>query len=221
MMPTRIALIHATPVAMQPVNEAFRRSWADVETMNLLEDALSADLARTGKLDTAMVQRFATLAEYVIGIGAKGILFTCSAFGAAIETVARTAPVPVLKPNEAMFEDALSQGRKIGLLATFQPSVPSMAQEFRDKAAAQGKDVTLETLWIPEAMAALTAGDAETHDRLIAAAAPQLSHCDVVMLAQFSMARALPAVRSAIGEKVLTSPDSAVARLKSVLNGQP
>ena len=70
-------------------------------------------------------------------------------------------------------------------------------------------------------MAALTAGDADQHDRLIAEAVPRLAHCDVVMLAQFSMARARSAVQQVMGNsnKVLTSPDSAVAKLKAVLNG--
>jgi len=42
------------------------------------------------------------------------------------------------------------------------------------------------------------------------------------MLAQFSMARARSAVQQVMGNsnKVLTSPDSAVAKLKAVLNGQ-
>jgi hypothetical protein len=69
-------------------------------------------------------------------------------------------------------------------------------------------------------MAALTAGDAAQHDRLIAEVALRLAHCDIVMLAQFSMARARPVVQQVIGNKVLTSPDSAVAKLKAVLNGQ-
>lgn len=218
-MPTRIALIHATPVAMQPVNEAFRRGWPEVETMNLLEDALSVDLERAGRLDGAMMQRFASLADYARSIGSDGILFTCSAFGAAIEAVARRASIPVLKPNEAMFEEALTQGRTVGLLATFQPSLPSMQQEFLEIARARGQEVTLHTTWVPKAMPALLAGDSQTHDRLIAETASHLSQCEVVMLAQFSMARALAGVRQAIGATVLSSPDSAVAKLKAVLNG--
>ena len=105
-MSKRIALIHATPVAMQPVMEAFRHGWTDVDTFNVLDDALSTDLARAGTLTEALQQRIAALAAYAAGIGVDGILYTCSAFGEAIEAVARTARMPVLKPNEAMFEAA-------------------------------------------------------------------------------------------------------------------
>jgi hypothetical protein len=183
----------------------------------LLDDALSTDLARRGTLDASLMQRIAALARYAMDIGVDGLLFTCSAFGAAIEAVAHTAPMPVLKPNEAMFEDALHAGTTVGLLATFPPGLPSMEQEFIALATALGKAAKLETAWVPGAMEALSAGEAEQHDHLIAATAPRLAHCDVGMLAQFSMARALPAVRQAIGAKVLTSPDSAVARLKALL----
>ena len=218
-MPKRIALIHATPVAMQPVVEAFRCGWTDVDIFNVLDDALSTDLARTGTLNEALKRRIAALAEYATGIGIDAILYTCSAFGEAIDAVARTARMPVMKPNEAMFEEALRLGTNIGLLATFQPSIPSLEQEFVDMARAQSKNVTLESACAPAAMAALTAGDADQHDRLIAEAVPRLAHCDVVMLAQFSMARARPAVQQVIGNRVLTSPDSAVAKLKAMLNG--
>jgi aspartate/glutamate racemase len=216
-MPTRIALIHATPVAMQPVKDAFQRGWREVETVNLLDDTLSVDLARAGSLNQAMQRRIASLAAYATDMGVAGILFTCSAFGEAIDVVAREASMPVLKPNEAMFEEALRIGKTVGLLATFQPSIPSLEQEFMAMAATQDKDVKLESVWVPDAMEALTTGEAERHNRLIAEAAPRLAHCNVVMLAQFSMAQALPAVQKVIHSPVLTSPDSAVAKLKAVL----
>jgi aspartate/glutamate racemase len=185
----------------------------------VLDDALSTDLARAGTLNAALKRRIAALAEYAMGIGVDAILYTCSAFGEAIDAIARTTPMPVLKPNEAMFEAALRRGTHIGLLATFQPSIPSLEQEFVAMAQAQSVHVTLESACVPEAMAALTAGAVDQHDRLIAAAVPRLTHCDVVMLAQFSMARARSAVQQVIGDRVLTSPDSAVGRLKAALNG--
>jgi Asp/Glu/hydantoin racemase len=217
-MSTRIALIHATPVAMQPVMDAFEHGWPEVETVNLLDDALSRDLARTGALDEAMMKRFEALGTYAMKIGADAMLFTCSAFGDAIETVANNVSIPVLKPNEAMFEEALTSERTVGLLTTFEPSAPSMEKEFVEMAERQRSRVQCATIWVPDAMEALASGDGSTHDRLIAEAAPQLAHCDMIMLAQFSMARAQAAVQQVVNPPVLTSPASAVAKLKAALS---
>ena len=189
--------------------------WPAAEAYSLLEDSLAPDLARAGRLDAAMVERFRRLAAYTVDCGADAILFTCSAFGPAIERAARDqAPRPVLKPNEAMFAEALARGSRIGMVATFQPSVPSMEAEFAAMAAAAGSAARLETVCTPEAMPALAAGDGATHDRLVSGAAAGLKHCDVVLLAQFSMARAREAVAAATGGPVLTSPDSAVTLLR-------
>ena len=97
---TRIALIHALAHSPGPINAALARDWPEALRMNLLDDSLSADLARSGRLDGPMTQRFLALADYAVGCGADGILFTCSAFGPCIEAAARRhAAIPVLKPN--------------------------------------------------------------------------------------------------------------------------
>lgn len=216
-MSERIALIHAVSVAMQPVEDAFRRLWPEAMRVNILDDSLSLDRERDGCLTPQMCGRIAELALYGIENGARGVLFTCSAFGEAIEDVARASYHPVLKPNEAMFDEALETGNRIGMLATFGPSIASMEQEFRDAARRKESAATIETHHVVGAMAALKAGDGATHDRLIAEAAPRLAHCDVVLLAHFSTARAEDAVRRAIDRPVLTSPGSAVQRLKSLI----
>jgi Asp/Glu/hydantoin racemase len=149
--------------------------------------------------------------------GAAGVLFTCSAFGEAIGAAASQLPIPVLKPNEAMFEAALAAGRRIGMLATFAPSVGSMEDEFREMATANRREATIETYCVPSAMAALKAGDGAEHDRLIAEAAPRFAACDAVLLAHFSTSRAAPALAAVIDKPVLTSPGSAVAKLKAIV----
>lgn len=113
----RIALIHATPVAIGAIVSAFKRLWPQALTTNLLEDSLAADLAAEGKLTAKMIERFVTLGRYVRGCGADAILFTCSAFGPAIEAIQAALDIPVLKPNEAMLEQALAAGSRIGLIA--------------------------------------------------------------------------------------------------------
>lgn len=194
---------------MPPVAEAFERLWPEASRMNLLDDALSRDLARDGRLTDAMISRFVDLSRYVVGTGADGILFTCSAFGPAIEAGARAVDVPVLKPNEAMFAEAAGAQRP-GLLASFQPSLAPMVDEFRAVS-----EVALETACAPEAMAALNDGDGAAHDALLADASVGLAGCDLIMLAQFSTARARSAVEAATGAPVLTSPDSAVRAMRA------
>ena len=137
-MSIRIALIHAVTVAVAPVETAFRELWPEADCANILDDSLSGDRERDGRLTAAMTGRIIALAEYGRATGAAAILFTCSAFGEAIEAAAAGLPIPVLKPNEAMFEAALNAGRRIGMLATFAPSVASMEDEFRHMAAACG-----------------------------------------------------------------------------------
>jgi hypothetical protein len=169
-------------------------------------------------LTPAIFGRFDVLGDYAADIGADGLLFTCSAFGDAIEAVARKARFPVLKPNEAMFEAAFGYGAEIGMLATFAPSVPSMESEFNDMAKARGLNARLRTICVPDAMAALRQGDAATHNALLAEAAPQLAQCDAVMLAQFSTSRAEKAVTARLSIPVLTSPKAAVHKLRSALH---
>ena len=218
MSPPRIALIHATPLAVEPIRAAFERHWPAARRMNLLDDSLSVDRAEAGKLTDAMVQRFTDLASYAQRAGCGGILFTCSAFGPAIEAAGRATGLPTLKPNEAMFEQALaSRPRgdtlKLGLLATFQASLGSMAHELEAMGRTRGTAITLRTAFVPEAMDDLAAGRPADHDRKIAAAARELSDCDAVMLAQFSMAAAAPAAQAQLACPVLSSPDCAVLAL--------
>jgi hypothetical protein len=144
--------------------------------------------------------------------GAQGILFTCSAFGPCIEAcAAAVAPVPVLKPNEAMVAAACAAGTRIGLLATFPGTLATMPAEFPP-------GVTLVPRLAEGAFQALLDGDIAEHDRLVVAAARDLVDCDAIALAQFSLSRAAPAVEQALGRAVLTTPGSAVARLRALLN---
>ncbi|MBO9513355.1 MAG: arylsulfatase [Variovorax sp.] len=207
---TRIALIHALSHSVAPVNHAFERDWPEAVRMNLLDDSLSADLARGGGLDAAMHDRFQRLAQYAVDTGARGILFTCSAFGPCIEAVARRhAGIPVLKPNEAMVAEAAAGSGRLGLIATFGPTLESMPPEFPP-------GVELVPALAAGALAALDGGDLQQHDALIAAQARALRDrgCTRFALAQFSMARARPACEAAAGLPVLTTVDSAVRALR-------
>jgi hypothetical protein len=218
-MKKRVVLIHATAVAIGPIQSAFSDDWPEAELVNVLDDSLSLDLDTAGALTAAIKRRITTLAQYALDLDARGILFTCSAFGDAIELAKALLPIPVLKPNEAMFEDSMRYGDKLGLLATFGPSVPSMEREFQEMKARSGKRTQLTSFLVEDAMDALRAGDAARHNQLVAAAAATLGFCDAIMLAHFSTSQALPLVSKTVSTPVLTSPHSAVSKMRRLVEG--
>ena len=211
----RIALIHALRHSPPPIEAAFAKLWPGQTLMNLLDDSLSADLAREGHLTPSMTERFRTLADYAIGTGADAILFTCSAFGPCIEAVAAEhAAVPVLKPNEAMIGEIVASGAmRVGLLATFAGTLTSMPPEFPD-------GITVVPCLAEGALAALDAGNVALHDRIAVAAALRLVDCDAIALGQFSLAHVAPMVAEATGKPVFSTPESAVRKLRRALHPQ-
>ena len=101
--------------------------------------------------------------------------------------------MPVLKPNEAMIDDAVAHAARAasGWSRSFAPTLASMPAEFPPGVA------VLPAL-AEGALAALDRGDTAAHDRPGRGARARAGGdqgCDVVALAQFSLARAAPAVR--------------------------
>lgn len=214
----RIALVHAMPVAIEPVAQVFREQWPQARVTHLLDDSLPPDLQAAGSITQSMIDRFVALARYHESCGANAILFTCSAFGIAIEAAKNAVRVPVLKPNEAMLEEALAAGSNLALITTFEPSIPSLKKEFEELASSRGIQLKLKTRTVPAALAALQKGHLSEHDSLVAAAAAEMGHCDALVLGQFSLARAAAGIPKAPGRKVVTSPHSAVTRLKQIFD---
>ncbi len=190
--------------------------------MNLLDDSLSADRAEAGQLTDEMTQRFILLAQYAQAAGCSGILFTCSAFGTAIEAAGRATGLPTVKPHEAMFAQALATPArggtlKLGLVATFQASIPSMAEELQAMATQRGIAIDLHSVFVPEAMDDFAQGRGGEHHRKVSEGARTLADCDAVMLAQFSMAAAQAGAQAQLRCPVLSSPDCAVQALQQTM----
>jgi Asp/Glu/hydantoin racemase len=221
---TRIAFIHALEESVLPARAALARNWPDAFAFDLLDTSLAIDLAYAGgRLDGKMMDRFSSLARYAAanegrGGELRGILFTCSAFGPAIDRVKTEISIPVLRPNESAFRQALKLGNKLGLIVTFAPSAKPLENELQDMAEAARQSLSIKTLIVADALVALKAGNGEEHDRLVAAAARKLGQHDAVILGQFSLARAASAVASqGFGDRVITTPDAALKELRQFI----
>ncbi len=221
MTTSRVAMIHALEESVAPARAAFAEAWPEAYCFDLLETSLAVDRAEAGRLDDAMIKRFQMLADYAASTMGRGgqtaaILFTCSAFGPAIDAVKANIGIPVLRPNEAAFSEALELGSRFLIAVTFGPSRESLEAELRAMAHAVGKTVQIETVLIEGALAALRSGDGVHHDALVAETIEQhTTNIDVIILGQFSLARAKAAVERRVGSvPVISTPHSAVKAIR-------
>jgi len=219
-MPPRIALIHAVSTAIPPIQHAFKEGWPEATLSNLLDDDLMPAYTREGGLTPHITERICALALYAARTGADGILFTCSVFPQAEDMAKQLVRVPLLKPDEAMIAAALDAGSRIGVVATNPPAAPAAAAQLLAGAKARGVEVQVVQAVADGAFAIGNAGHAATHDRMVVEAAQRIAdQVDVLCLAQVSMALARGAVQARVKAPVLTSPATAVARLKRLLGG--
>jgi len=207
----RIALVHAIPVSIQPIGEAFASLWPEAWTFNLLEDSLIAGQREAGGFTPGFNRRVLDLCRYCADTGADAILFTGSAFGPAVDAARPKLTIPVLKPYEAMVTEALAAGDRLGIVATFGPTIPLLQADIE---ATAGRPLEIHTAEATGGLEALENNDGPTHDMLVAAAARALPPCDALLIAQYSAARAAPMIHH---RNVLTPTGSAVLQLKRLL----
>ena len=217
-MKSRIALIHATRAAISPVELAFSEIWPEAAYWNLLDEGLNQLLERVGELDEELQQRFVRLATCAADTGIDGLLFTCSAFGPAMEEFQKRVLFPTLKPNEAMFEVGIENGSRIGLLASHPVTLPMLETQLDSLSKERGRDITIQTQLAVGAWEALRTGDQTSHDEIVINSAHKLNHCDVILLAQFSMAPLAEAIQSVLKAKIVSSPHAAVRKIRRMLS---
>ena len=203
--------------AMDAAVRAFTADWPEARISNLLDDSLFAWVKEAGGVVPEMYEVFRDLTRHMAGRGADGILFTCSAFRQVIDACIDEFDMPILKPNDAMIDKALEAGSRIAVMATVGPTIPSISVEIEEMAAARKQKVDLVPCFVEDAFDALARGDAATHDELVAERARDITNCDAIVLAQFTLSRAVPAVQAVNKTPIYNSPGAAVARMRDMV----
>jgi Asp/Glu/hydantoin racemase len=218
-MPKRIFLVHPTPLAMPPIDEAFKALWRDAQIVNLLDESLYADVGANGELTPALVARLVNLFKHCELSGGDGIVFSGSTFGPAVDEARKAVKVPVLRIEEAMMDDAAARGGSILLVCTQKRAQPVVRGTLDAAVKRTGKTPKITELWVAGARDALNKGDNESHDRLIAEQSAAAGDFDQVIFGMMSMAPAKAKMPAALAAKVLTSGEAAVARLRKLTGG--
>lgn len=211
--------MHATELAVEPINQAFAELYPEAQLSNILDDSLLSDLGDNGgQVVPELLDRLASLVRYGETAGADAVLLTCSSFGPAAAEFGELVDVPFFRADDALIDAALQRGTHVGVVATVPSAVTTAEQALG--AAAAGRQIKISSVLCGESFAALKAGDTDRADQLVADAATALAaECDVVILAQYSMTGAIAKLPPGLSERVLSSPHQGVIRLKSLFEG--
>ena len=149
------------------------------------------------------------------------IISACSSVGAVAEEADGLFGAPVMRIDRAMIETALGVGDRIGVLASLETTLTPTVSYIERLAQAAGRNVTVTARVAKGAYEANSAGDAQTHDRLIMEEALKIAPMvDVILLAQGSMAKMEAPLREQTGLPVYSSPSLCVAAAEKMLKGE-
>jgi Asp/Glu/hydantoin racemase len=215
----KLGLIH-TSATLVPVFAALcKEKLPNVDVFNIADDSLVKGIREAGSITATISRRVANYLESAELAGADYIMVTCSSIGPAVEAGAKLLSVPVLRVDQPMADQAVTTGKRIGVIATLSTTLEPTADLIQRRAAIAGKQVDLTSKLVEGAFEALMAGAGATHDAKVAAALKELSQqVDVIVLAQASMARVVDTLKPEDKRvPILASPNTAVDYLATIL----
>ncbi len=221
---TRLGIIHTTVATVEPMKALAAEILPECEVVNWVDDSILPQLARNGGELDAVEGRLVQYARLAAQVGVEAILEACSSVGECVSAMQREVPIPIVRIDEAMVEEAVQRVRTtgfacIGVVATLPTTLNPTTRLIFAKARELGKPVEVRPMLVKGAYARLMAGDTEGHDVLLVQSLAELaSSAEVVVLAQASMARVVPQLPEADRGKFLTSPRLAMERVKAILS---
>jgi len=215
---SKLAIIHTTPATVEPMKALASELLPGRELVNFVDDSILPQLAQNGANLAEVEERLIHYARFAEEVGADVILEACSSVGEVVSKMQAAVSVPIVRIDEAMAEEAVQRGTRLGLAATLPTTLGPTARLLKAKADAAGKQVEVTPLLIEGAYQRLMSGDREGHDNLLVEKLRELAHSvDVVVLAQASMARVLPGLSAAEQSKFMSSPRLAMERVKTTM----
>ena len=216
-MSLRIGLFHATLNAIPGTEAAWQDAPEPVTLCHYLDEGLLAHVRAHG-LDPAARDRFRSWLELIARDDVAAILTTCSSLSPVVPEIRPHLACPLIAIDDAMIEEALQLGSRIGVVATLQSAAETTVSLLT---AAATKAVTCEIRVAVGAFEALRQGDAAAHDQRVLRAVQEIAGgCDAVVLAQISMGRVLPQLQN-LRAPVLASGPSAVRRTLLAAHSTP
>jgi Asp/Glu/hydantoin racemase len=221
-IPGLLVLIHTVPPLVGVFDRLTAQILPGVQVKHILDEPLLEAIRRRGRASGEDAERLLSHALQAERIGARAVLVTCSTTSPLVDQIQARVSIPVFKIDQAMIEQAVQLGSRIGVIATNRTTLAPSRQMLLAQAARTGKTIEYEERYIEGALDALLNGQAELHDRLVQQAIAEVRPLvDVVVLAQASMARALEnGAVAGEGSPVLSSPYLALEQIAHVMESR-
>jgi Asp/Glu/hydantoin racemase len=218
-MAKTLALIHTAPVLIPVFQKLCQEHLDGTDVFNIVDESLLKNTIRDGELSPLTVQRLVGYVQSAKQGGADVVLVTCSSIGPGVEAARAAVDLPVLRIDEAMADEAVQTGRRIGVAATLSSTLEPTIDLIRTRAIRADRQCEVVACLCEGAFEAVSSGDPATHDRIVQENLIVLmSEVDVVVLAQASMARVVDAMDPAdLRVPVLSSPRRAIEQASQVL----
>ncbi|MBM3707928.1 MAG: hypothetical protein FJW69_06275 [Actinobacteria bacterium] len=150
--------------------------------------------------------------------GADVIFNVCSTVGEVVDIARQIINIPIVKIDESMAEEAVSRGKKIGVVATLESTLGPTCRLIEKKASVSGKKISIVRTICPGAYDALDSGYMEKHDQIVMKNVNNIAEkVDIVVFAQFTMARLIDKIEIGLSKKILTSAELGVMQVRKIL----
>jgi Asp/Glu/hydantoin racemase len=214
----RVAFVHTVGVLVDRFRKMAAASLPGVDAFHVLNESLLQDLLRDGP-SAGITRRVVQQAALAADAGATLVVFTCSSTSPAVDVARELVSVPILKIDDPMAEQATSRGGRVGVICTTRSTVDPSTALLKQHAKAAGSAIEIETVLLPGAYDALFSGDVARHDEIVREAAVSLAaRCDVLVLAQASIAHLQEPLSGLVAIPVLASPPLLMARLRGLVS---
>lgn len=214
-----VAVIHTTPVTISSLKPHFEEQLPGTRVVNFLDDTILPEINECGEITPSVRYRFHSMVVNAAITKPDVILCACSSVGGLLEESRSFITVPALRIDEPMIRKAVSEGGKLGVMATLQSTLSPTVDCIKRSAEKIFKEVVVEERLLKEAGALLSAGKTDEYLSLVAAQiSGLLQHNELVILAQASMAGALSLLDDELCARVLTSPQSGIAAIRELLS---
>lgn len=219
----KVVLLHTVQSVYLSFEGQMRATLGDmpVQWINFVDEYLAIEPNTIGEFTPTNRERLACDLRSCAMTGADLIVVTCSTLSPWLHEAKAGCTCPVVAIDERMVHKALEMAcrGRITVLATQHSAEKALCQSLRQAGARAGKSLEIATIVRTDAMDALKRGDAAQHDAILLEMARQVPPCDVVLVAQASMAHMEEKIQETCHIPTLSGPKLCIAQVAAYLRG--